>query len=310
MDVWQGDIEAEQFPLSQVLCLMSDLHLEAEEHDREMLISDLEMAKKLGARVSINGDLIDGILPSDRKRYHPMVERKNSERRDAILNATVKEAVNVLSPYADLIDVISPGNHERSILKHHHFDILSAIISGLNAHRSENLLPIHRGGYRGFQLYRLRMSGDGGPNTRLFTIFRHHGRGGAAQVTGGALDLDRLRKDFEADLYWVGHKHGSIQRAFSRFSLTPRGNLFERKQRAVMSAGYKTKVEKAEIIDDEDDYDVASFSETFYNTSQTGAQWVLLEARSNAVDGESNGFVRGLRWNVLDSPYPLFYRGA
>jgi hypothetical protein len=297
MDIWEGHIT--YGPGKQtVLALLSDLHIDAADHDRDQLIADLNAAKTLGARISINGDTVDAILPSDRKRHHPSVGKHNPERDD-VINQIVRQAVDVLKPYADLIDVISPGNHERAVLKYHHVDITSMIVAMLNAVRSDGLPPIHVGSYRGFQVYRLHADKGAG---KTFTVFRHHGRGGSAPVTGGALDLDRIRKDFDADLYWLGHKHQSIQRSFSRYTIGSKGKLYERKQRAVMSAGYKARL----TTEEPDAFgDIADFGEQFYTTSQTGAQWVLIEARTNAVDGGTLGFVRGLRWSVLDSPYPL-----
>lgn len=293
MDIWEGKIPG----MGATLCLMSDLHVDSANHDREQLIEDLESAKRIQARISINGDTVDAILPSDRKRHHPAVGRHDPERDD-VINQIVRQAVEVLTPYADLIDVISPGNHERSVLKYHHVDITSMIAGALNVHRSPDLPSIHVGSYRGFQVYRL---GTESRSIRTFVIFRHHGLGGSAPVTGGALDLDRIRKDFDADLYWIGHKHQSIQRAYSRYAVSSHGTVYERRQRAVMSAGYQARI----VTEDPDEYgDIADFGEQFYGTSQTGAQWVLLEGKSNAVDA-APGYVRGLRWSVLDSPYPL-----
>jgi hypothetical protein len=297
MDIWEGRITYKSNG-STILALLSDLHIDAADHDRELLIEDLETAKKLGARISINGDTIDGILPSDRKRHHPSVG-KHDPKRDDIMNQIVRQAVDVLSPYADYIDVISPGNHERSILKYHHVDITSMIVGMLNAVRSDDLPPIHVGSYRGFQVYRFRSSAAGGGGGRTLTVFRHHGRGGSAPVTGGALDLDRIRKDFDADLYWIGHKHQSIQRAFSRYSIGSGGKLYERRQRAIMSAGYKSRLttEEPDVFGDIGDY-----GEQFYNVSQTGAQWVLIQY---SADSNSRAYTRGIRWSVMDSPYPL-----
>lgn len=36
-------------------------------------------ARRIGARISINGDIFDGILPSDRKRHHPAVSNADPD---------------------------------------------------------------------------------------------------------------------------------------------------------------------------------------------------------------------------------------
>ena len=48
--------------------LMSDLHLGSACCDVGAIQSDLRRAKDLDARVLINGDVFDAILPGDRKR--------------------------------------------------------------------------------------------------------------------------------------------------------------------------------------------------------------------------------------------------
>ena len=291
MDVFQTTITgAEQKPA--ILCLMSDLHLDAKQHNRNLLISDLEAAKKLGARISINGDSFDGILPSDMKRFHPGVATTDMARDD-LINQMVRMGVEVLSPYADLIDMISPGNHERSILKYHHLDVTSMLIYGLNVQRTPGLPPIHQGSYRGFQKYLFKLSNKNLWRDNL-VIFRHHGRGGSAPVTGGALDLNRIRQDFDADLYWLGHKHQNIARAFTRVSLNRKGTIKVRKQRAIMSAGYTKQLQE----ESPNDYgDIGDFGETFYQVSEAGAQWVM----AKIVQGKN----RRLEWSTFDNPMAL-----
>jgi len=208
-------------------------------------------------------------------------------------------AVAVLEPYADLIDVISPGNHERSVLKYHHVDLVSMLIRDLNRCLPEGAQKIHQGSYRGFQQYSFRKVN--GKAVRQFVIFRHHGIGGSAPVTGGAIDLYRVRQDFDADLYWIGHKHNSLGRKHTRVSVGTGGKLLVKQQRAVMSAGYKTKLqyEDPEVMGD-----IVDFSENFYNTTEQGAQWVLAEVNLH-YETTSTGFVNGLRWSVNDSPSQL-----
>ena len=291
MDVFQTTITgAEKKPA--ILCLMSDLHLDAKQHNRNLLISDLEAAKKLGARISINGDSFDGILPSDIKRFHPGVATTNMERDD-LINQMVKMGVDVLAPYADLIDMISPGNHERSILKYHHVDVTSMLIYGLNSHRSPGLPPIHQGSYRGYQRYKMVLKNKNAWQ-ESFIIFRHHGRGGSAPVTGGAIDLSRIRQDFEADLYWVGHKHTNISRAFTRVYLNRGGTIRVRKQRAIMSAGYTKQLQEESP---NNDGDIGDYGETFYQVSEAGAQWAMVKI----VQGKN----QRLEWSTFDSPMAL-----
>lgn len=296
MDVYRRRIQMESTTHRQIFALLSDLHLDAADHDRDALMRDLEAARALNARISINGDIFDAIVPSDRKRHHPSVSHANPERDD-IFNQLVQMAVDVLGPYADLIDVISPGNHERSVLKYHHIDLISMLIFALNQRLPDDAQRIHQGSYRGFQQYIFNHNRF----AKSFVIFRHHGRGGAAPVTGGALDLDRIRKDFDADLYWMGHKHGSIGRKFTRVAVGPQGHIYTKSQRACMSAGYKSRigVENPNV-----DGDIADFGEQFYGTTEQGAQWCVLDVRHGSSQ-HSRDFERHIRWSISDSPQML-----
>jgi hypothetical protein len=278
-----------------VFALLSDLHLDASDHDRQLLQHDLKAARELNARISINGDIFDAIVPSDHKRYHPSVSSAAPDRDD-IFNQMINYAVEILRPYADLIDVISPGNHERAVLKHHHIDLISMLIYALNRELPDGAQRIHQGAYRGFQQYIFRNENNS-KHTVQFVLFRHHGRGGSAPVTGGALDLDRIRKDFDADLYWIGHKHQSIGRRFTRVSVGPFGSLKVKEQRAVMSGGYKAGISTE---DPGEHGDKADFGEEFYNTSQQGAQWLVID-----VDASATLYNRGIRWSVSDVPYHI-----
>lgn len=294
MDVYRERVLCEGRSNKFILGLFSDLHLDASDHDEALLKKDLDIARKLGARISINGDMFDAIVPGDKKRHHPRVSAV--QNRDDIFNQVVSMAVERLKPYADLIDVMAPGNHERSILKHNHLDLVSMVIGGLSQYGGK----IHQGSYRGFQQYIFKYKTSHA--AQVWTMFRHHGAGGNAPVTGGALDLDRLRKDFDADCYWIGHKHQSIDRNFTRFYLSSRGVLKKRQQKGVISGGYKKQlVEVNPGVEGDQD----NFSERFYGVSQQGAKWVYIETWEGSGTNDVEGIEGGLRWTVFDSPYPL-----
>ena len=295
MDIWTKDVQYRGQP-RQILCLMSDLHIEAADHDAEAFKNDLDTAARHGAHLSINGDLVDLILPSDRKRHHPSVAR---QEHDAIINRTTELAFEVLRPYVDLIDVISVGNHELATLKHHHYDITRAVITLLNQHRDPKLKPIHQGDYRGFQRYVFYWSEK--PNaraTRHLDIFRHHGRGGGAPVTKGMIDFNRIRSTFSADLYWIGHKHQAIQdNGLVEIGLGPKGKLYHRPQRAVQTPGYKRPFRQS----NPDAYGADSdFSDQFYTTSAQGCSWVIVDLITSATHTRRNPTGRGIRWTVSD----------
>lgn len=214
--------------------LMSDIHVDSPNFARAMFVKDCERYRNLGARILINGDLFDGILPTDRKRY----TRANDEfSEDAQINARVDYAVKVLSPYVDLIDFIGIGNHEASIVKYDHVDLVKMVVSELSRIRNQNLPPIQRGSYQGFLRFWFR---DKGGATRQFVIYREHGKGGNSPVTKSTIPLNRLHTTYLADLYWLGHSHNALTESGS-WSIGPdnSGNIVKRQKRSVVTAGYQ-----------------------------------------------------------------------
>ena len=242
--------------------LFSDLHLEADDCDIELCKRDFEEAKRHNARININGDLVDLILPSDRKRYTRGNDRLDIDYQ---LNHITEYAYEFLKPYVNLIDSISPGNHEESTLKYHHYDVIRGVITLLNMVRDKKLPPIHQGGYKGF----LRYMFNHGDNSRVrnLTIFRHHGAGGSAPVTKGMIDFARVVPYYDADIYWIGHKHTSItDNGLSRARLNRNGDIIIDRKLALFTAGYKKAVQQ---VDYKDGHKL-SYSDRFYSMQAQG----------------------------------------
>lgn len=185
--------------------LCSDLHMDHELHDKDLLDKDFKEAVKNNARIFINGDLLDYIMLGDSKRY--VKSNDPFPKRNDALNCIIEFAVDRLKDYADYIDIIGVGNHEISVIKYNNFDPVLEIIRRLNAeHRSKTLYPIAHGGYTGFIL--LQFIGPAKHRAR-YSIWYNHGVGGSAPVTKGAIDLAR-RQYIDANIIWLGHKHSKI----------------------------------------------------------------------------------------------------
>lgn len=180
------------------IALMGDLHIGSAATRISAIKADLEMAKACGARVLINGDVMECIFPADSKRFNPADLAPELRGRNDVLNATLDLAYGVLAPYASLIDMIGVGNHETATAHYHSADI------GLML---ADKLGVPYGGMCGFVDYRFQRSGGGG---QRYVIFYHHGAGGSAPVTKGMIDFHRSRW-IDADLVWFGHKHTRIQ---------------------------------------------------------------------------------------------------
>lgn len=270
MDIATFDIVVPDHQPFYIACF-SDMHIDSWNFDEKKCREDFEEAKDRKARILIGGDATDGIMHGDR-RYS---RGRDEIKADGQLNIITEKLEEFLMPYLDLIDWIGIGNHENTNLQKSHYDIVRGAIRTLNRLREK---PIHHGGYKGFIRYLVEHQGS----THALTIFQYHGKGGSAPVTKGMIDFNRLRGDYEADFYWLQHKHSLIQDpGASRTFMSVRNNLCRRRQIAFTSAGYQ-----ADYI--ERDYNesgyICDFSDTLATASATGN--ATIEAKFKNPDHE------------------------
>lgn len=215
--------------------LMSDIHLESPGHDKARFTHDMDTLANEGARILVNGDLFDGIFPTDRKRYSRAGDTLN---QDAQVNELLDYAVQRLKPYADYIDYLGYGNHECSIVKFNNTDILALLQRELNKLRSPTLHTIQRGGYVGFVLLHFHRNGSG---VKRYLVYRDHGKGANAPVTKGIVNLQRLYATYDADLYWIGHSHTSVIDNASQWAIgvSSKGNMYQRQKVGIITPGYQ-----------------------------------------------------------------------
>ena len=217
--------------------LMSDLHLDSPEHDRKLLIRELDYAIKMNADILIGGDVFDFILKGDNKRFTN--SRNKYPGEDAVLNHAIEEAFKVLSPYAKNIKAILLGNHEASVIKFHSIDILAMLIDRLNDLEGVNI------DYCGYQAYiRIRYEYEKGNHCETYVIKATHGSGGGSPVTKGTISLNRYMNMYQADLYFSGHTHSKVI-----LPCEPQGYLDQngtpkwRERKAIVTGAYVKPIE-------------------------------------------------------------------
>jgi predicted phosphodiesterase len=183
------------------LMMMSDLHIGALHNDYKRIEQDLKRAKDEDALIAINGDIFDMILPGDRKRYrsnnlHPRMY----EAGDDMIGESIRWAIEILEPYRDRIIMIGDGNHDDSVARFHHIEPVKQLVIMLNGKNGK----IKYGGYHGWIHFTIFRGEDRGH----YVINYHHGAGGAAPVTKGAIVFSRANMWIEgADAIWRGHTH-------------------------------------------------------------------------------------------------------
>lgn len=217
----------------------SDLHLGSPACDLARLRSDLADARKVGARVLINGDVFDAIGRHDKRSDALSVVKELRSSKD-LLRATVEYAARQLAPWADLIDVVGIGNHEETWIKWHEFNPVAELVSQLNtalalqgaSHR------IEEGGKQGYIQTVFRFPSGGDSNGTVHNLLYFHGCGGDSPVTKGTIDMNRKSVAFDYHAVTFGHKHNRLFMNDVVLGLSSRGHLKEKDRVALQTGSY------------------------------------------------------------------------
>jgi hypothetical protein len=186
--------------------LSSDWHYEPYS-DNSLLYDMLERAKTDGMRVFGFGDLFDAIFPTDNRRRSATTMKQS--QTDGPINEIMNAAEEFFAPYADVIDFLSYGNHETTVLKWSNFDPVQDLHSRLSRHRTLES-PILRGRYSGFLLLRFTREKQPKNGVQRVVMYYDHGRGGNPEVTKGTISLERMYTEHVADVYFMGHIHKAV----------------------------------------------------------------------------------------------------
>lgn len=216
-------------PFWRLLC--SDFHLGSVNADHDAIIRQLQRAKDNGARVLINGDVFDAIGPMDRRfdltTLHPTIARSKD-----LAKAIVDMAMEILRPYADIIDVIGLGNHEETWIKYGYNDPVRRVLEELSREGSK----AKHGSFWGYIKtsfvvpgYRKR------PKHKLLYL---HGTGGDSPVTKGTIDFNRKGRNWTYDALTFGHKHNLVCAVDQIADVTDSGKYVERKQLNLQTGSY------------------------------------------------------------------------
>lgn len=222
--------------------LMSDLHLGSPHSDHQRIVSDLDRAKALGAKVLINGDIYDAIGPTD-KRSDAAVLHPDMRGQKDLHNAMVDRAFGLLAPYRDIIDVIGLGNHEEAWIKYNHADPVRALIARLNAMRPGAEHQIRHGSFWGW--INTTFYVDDTRKRPRHKLLYFHGAGGDSPVTKGTIDFNRKGRNFWYDCLTFGHKHNKLA-SVEAIQDCDDGHIVEREQLNLQTASYYSNYSEAD----------------------------------------------------------------
>jgi predicted phosphodiesterase len=233
-------IKAGKEPLK--VLLLSDLHWDNPKCDRDLLLKHLNLAKESNCPILLNGDtfcLMQGSYDPRKSKSDIRPEHNVNSYLDAVVNT----AIDWFKPYAHLIKVVGYGNHETNILKRQETDVIERFVSGLNREAGTD---VQVGGYGGWIVFRFYI----GPSETThkvgtFKLKYFHGAGGAAPVTKGTIQHNRMQTSVEgADAIWMGHVHNDYEVTYTVESLDQKFNVILKDILMIRTSTYKEEYNK------------------------------------------------------------------
>jgi predicted phosphodiesterase len=209
----------------------SDIHFDSVYCNRKVFFQDLDEAIKQNALIVIVGDFFDALNGRFDPRRDMSLLRPEYRRAD-YYDFVVKDAAEKLAKYIPNIALITPGNHEISVLTYANTYLSDRLVGALNAHGGN---VIH-GGYGGWIRVMMRHNNrfEGTVKIKYF-----HGSGGEAPVTRGVIQTNRQAVYLpDADIVVNGHSHNQYWVPITRERLSNKGIHYFDTQHHVRTPGY------------------------------------------------------------------------
>jgi len=214
----------------QWIFLLSDIHYDSKDCDREMLKRDLDYAQSLGAKILIGGDLADCMGG----KYDPRTHKGDLRPEYEVANyfdVVEYEAVKFLKKYSDDIIYMGRGNHEENVLQRHEVDLTNRIARGIKCPAV--------GDYSGW--IRFSFYNPSGQGKRHANLYRNHGNGGSSPVTRDVISTARNAAIYDADIVWTEHTHTQWDVPLRREKTDKLGSMVYYSQRHVKTGTYNDK---------------------------------------------------------------------
>lgn len=207
--------------------LISDLHWDNPHCDRALLKRHLDLALERNAVIMVFGDLFCAM----QGKYDPRGNKASIRPEHNVANyldAIVDDAVQWFKPYAQNIGLITPGNHETSILRRLETDLTERLANGLG---------VMRGNYAGWVFLDFRRT-----DTTFYrkVLSYHHGYGGGGAVTKDIIQASRKAVYLpDADIVVSGHTHDRWVFPIQRVRISSHGNQTLEEQLHLKLGTYK-----------------------------------------------------------------------
>lgn len=127
-----------------------------------------------------------------------------------------------------------------AITKHHGVNVLSWLIERLNKEKKNG--QIQQGHYSNFVRINFLDPRRNYKKGGKYDIFMTHGVGGAAPVSKGMIDFNRIAVANNADLYAMGHKHNHLETTYPEAYITDDDRIAVRNRKAIQTPSYTQQV--------------------------------------------------------------------
>lgn len=205
--------------------LMSDEHWDNKECNRVLLKKHHEEAVRRGAPIFKFGDTFCAMQGKWDKRADSELLRPEHQGNE-YLDKLVETAAKWYKPYADNIALITPGNHETSILQRHQTDLTKRLAVELDS---------SLGDFWGYIVFHFQYQN----RAFIINLNYHHGYGGGGEVTRGLIDNSRTRGQYLADIYYSGHIHRRNMDENVVTSINQKGSITQLRQIFLRGSSYK-----------------------------------------------------------------------
>jgi len=179
---------------------LSDIHTGSEAHDEKLLKNTVAwIAEDPLHYTLLGGDVADLITRKD-IRYHPADIASWLRGEIDLVASQIDRIDRNLSPLKGRTLAYVLGNHEDSLYRHTERDVYAEIGNRLKINPEDKILLGHSG------FIRLSFTRKGGSSFTL-VLYVTHGWWGGRLMGVGALNLERIIGDIEADIILAGHDH-------------------------------------------------------------------------------------------------------
>lgn len=213
--------------------LSSDHHFDSTHCLREKMLHHHKQAHERGATIQCHGDLFDVMQGRGDKRSSKSSLRPEYSSVN-YYDDVIEDAVNFYGPFAKNYAMISPGNHEMSILKYHETNLTNRLVAGLNQSHGGNVIVGKYSGWIKFVFHKNKRA------VKSFLGWYHHGYGGGGPVTKNVIQTNRQAVYLpQPTIIATGHVHENWMLPIMRSRISPKGIPFTEKQYHFSTAGYK-----------------------------------------------------------------------